>query len=56
MSVCIVEAITRFRRTVLLRPPYIRDCEDSITPVMRHRRMLSASGCSGGRAAFGGWM
>jgi hypothetical protein len=55
-SVCIVEAITRFRWIVLLRPPYIPDCEDFITPVMRHCRMLSASGCSGGIATFGGWV
>jgi hypothetical protein len=58
MSVCIVEDLTRFGWTVLLRPPYIPDCEDSITPVTRHCRMLSASGCSRGRATFGGclWM
>jgi len=55
-SVCIVEAITRFRWTVLLRPPYIPDCKDSITPVTRLHRMPSASGCSGGTATFGGWV
>jgi len=47
-SVCIVEAITRFRWTVMLHPPYISDCEDSITLVMMHHRMLSASGSSEG--------
>ena len=55
-SVCIVEAMTRFRWTVLVHPPYSPGCEDSITPVTRYCRMLCASGCRGGRATFGGWV